>query len=179
MYSGKTLRLVLDAAYYEHYAGYKVQVFKHGLDAERYSIDSLDSHTGIKHPAVAVYDSSQIRALIEPETRVIIIDEANFFDEGLPVLVRWLADEGRLVIVGGLDMDSFGTPFGPMPDLLAMADQVVKCHAACDFCGRPATYTWRRPNAPQDQVLVGGKSLFKAACRTCYRTQGQEKGKIS
>lgn len=170
MFSGKTLELVLWGLHTRR-AGYKVQAFKHTLDGERYTGDHLDSHDGLQFPCIAVADSATFSQLIEVDTEVVILDEANFFDEGLPVVINSLARRDVLVVVGGLDRDFRDDPFGPMPDILAYADEVYKMHAVCarKDCRIPAGTTSRRgASADDDTVVVGGAEAYEPLCRRHY-----------
>ena len=129
------------------YARRSVQVFKHALET-RSDLTEIRSHNGIPHEAGAVSTSEELLESIKPETDVVAVEEAQFFDEGIVDACRSLADSGYEVIVAGLDMDFRGRPFGPMPSLLAEADEVVKLRAICAICGRDAS---------RSQRLIDGK----------------------
>jgi thymidine kinase len=168
MFSGKTeelIRRVRRAAI----ARQKVQVFKPRLD-DRYAVDQVKSHNGLGFEAVPVDCAEDILALTRPDTTVIAIDEAQFFDEALPRVVNRLADAGKRVICAGLDLDFRGEPFGPMPTLLAIAERVDKLTAICVVSGEPATRTQRiingRPASYHDPViLVGATESYEARAR--------------
>ncbi|HZY64381.1 MAG TPA: thymidine kinase [Rubrobacteraceae bacterium] len=119
------------------YAGRNVQVFKHALDT-RSETTEIRSHAGALHEDLVVSASKEIPAGVETSTDVIAIEEAQFFDDGIVRVCGDLADQGYEVIATGLDMDFRGQPFGPMPALLAVADEVVKLRAICARCGRDA-----------------------------------------
>jgi thymidine kinase len=168
MFSGKTEELIrrLRRALY---ARRSVQVFKHALET-RSDLTEIRSHNGIPHEAGAVSTSEELLERIEPETDVVAVEEAQFFDEGIVDVCRSLADSGYQVIVAGLDMDFRGRPFGPMPDLLAEADEVVKLRAICAICGRDASRSQRliggKPApASAPTILVGAQETYEARCR--------------
>ena len=171
MFSGKTEELIrrLRRALY---ARRSVLVFKHALDT-RSDLTEIRSHNGVPHEAIAVSTSGELLEGVEPETDVVAVEEAQFFDEGIVDACRRLADSGYGVIVAGLDMDFRGEPFGPMPMLLAEADEVVKLRAICARCGRDASRSQRlidgKPaptSAPT--ILVGAHETYEARCRHCH-----------
>jgi thymidine kinase len=169
MFSGKSEELIrrLRRAII---ARQRVQVFKPGLD-DRYNVAQVVSHSRWRLEADRVQRSEEILARVDPRTEVIGIDEAQFFDAELPRVCRHLADLGKRVIVAGLDMDFRGEPFGPMPELLAVAEEVEKVHAICARCGSPASYT-QRLTAAQEQVVVGASDVYEARCRRCFEPGG-------
>ncbi len=136
----------------------------------------MASHNGIRFEAVPVHGTAQVRALIDPDTTVVALDEAQFFDQDVVALCNELADHGARVIVAGLDMDFRGEPFGPMPALIAEAEQVDKLQAICVVCGGPASRTQRlidgQPAAYDDPViLVGASEVYEARCRGCHEVR--------
>ncbi|MFL5990895.1 MAG: thymidine kinase [Rubrobacteraceae bacterium] len=168
MFSGKTEELIrrLRRALY---ARRSVQVFKHALET-RSDLTEIRSHNGVPHEAGAVSTSEELLESIKPETDVVAVEEAQFFDEGIVDACRSLADSGYQVIVSGLDMDFRGRPFGPMPSLLAEADEVVKLRAICAICGRDASRSQRlidgKPApASAPTILVGAQETYEARCR--------------
>lgn len=171
MYAGKTeelIRLVRRAIY----ARRRVQVFKHALETRSENAE-VRSHNGVPHEAVAVTTNEELLEKVEPATDVVAIEEAQFFDVGIVKACRELADAGYEVIVTGLDMDFRGEPFGPMPKLLAEADEVVKLRAICARCGRDASRSQRlidgRPApATAPTILVGAEESYEARCRHCH-----------
>ncbi len=179
MFSGKSEELIRRVRRAQ-IARQKVQVFKHSLDA-RYAEREVASHDGAQWEAVPVENSAQLAALIEPDTTVVAVDEGQFFDEGLVQVCRDLAARRVRVIVAGLDQDFRGEPFGPMPLLMAEAEQVDKLQAICVVCGGPASRSQRlingQPAAYDDPVvLVGADEVYEARCRGCHqiRYRGQE-----
>jgi thymidine kinase len=168
MFSGKTeelIRRVRRAVI----ARQRVQVFKPIIDT-RYSIDQVKSHNGLGFEAIPVAASEDILALVEPDTNVVGVDEAQFFDLDLPRVVTRLADGGKRVICAGLDLDFRGEPFGPMPTLLAIAEHVDKLTAICMVSGETATRTQRiidgRPASYNDPIiLVGATETYEARSR--------------
>jgi thymidine kinase len=171
MFSGKTEELIRRIKRTQ-IARQKVQVFKPSIDT-RFSASQVASHNGVLHAAVPVADSAQLESLIEPDTTVVAIDEAQFFDEGIVDLCKRLASRGVRVIVAGLDLDFRGEPFGPMPALMADAELVDKLQAICVVCGAPASRTQRlingRPASYDDPIImVGAKENYEARCRQCH-----------
>jgi thymidine kinase len=171
MFSGKTEELIrrLRRALY---ARQSIQAFKHALDT-RSGLTEIRTHNGVLHAAIAVSTSDELLERVESSTDVVAVEEAQFFDEGIVDVCRGLADAGYDVIVAGLDMDFRGQPFGPMPILLAEADEVVKLRAICARCGRDASRSQRlidgRPapvSAPT--ILVGAQESYEARCRHCH-----------
>ncbi len=174
MFSGKTEELIRRVRRAQ-IARQKVQVFKPAIDT-RYAKREVASHNGMQWEAVPVEDTAQLRTLIEPDTTVVALDEAQFFDDGVVALCEELAHQGMRVIVAGLDMDFRGEPFGPMPTLMARAEQVSKLHAICVVCGGPASRTQRiingQPAAYDDPViLVGADETYEARCRSCHKVR--------
>jgi thymidine kinase len=147
----------------------KVQVFKPSMDY-RYNEFKVTSHAGSDFEAVPIEKSEQILPLLNNDTTVVAIDEAQFFDNQLIDIVQDLADRGLRVVVAGLDTNFRGEPFGPMPVLMAKAERVDKLHAICMVCGEPASRTQRLVNgspAKYDDpvVIVGASELYEARCR--------------
>jgi thymidine kinase len=171
MFSGKTEELIR-LSRRALYARRRVQVFKHALET-RSDEAEIRSHNGIPHEAIPVGSSGELLDRVEPATDVVAIEEAQFFDAGIVGACRRLADGGYEVIVAGLDMDFRGEPFGPMPGLLAEADEIVKLRAICARCGRDAARSQRlidgRP-APASApiILVGAEESYEARCRHCH-----------
>jgi thymidine kinase len=164
MFSGKTEELIrrLKRA---QIAEQTVRVFKPALD-QRYHKEQVVSHDERAFQAEPIADTSYIRTKSE-EIEVVGLDEAQFFDENIVKICQQLALDGKRVIVAGLDMDYRGVPFGPMPDLMAVAEYVTKVHAICSHCGSLATHSYRIV-PDRDQVLVGEKDAYEARCRVCY-----------
>ena len=116
-----------------------------------------------------VQSSSEI-LLLSHDSEVVGIDEAQFFDDGIVEIANKLAENGKRVIVAGLDMDSRGIPFGPMPALMAIAEYVTKVHAICVVCGDIANYSYRK-GSNENQVLLGELDSYEARCRKCYHAE--------
>ena len=147
----------------------KVQVFKPAID-NRYAERRVTSHAGSEFEAMPVDSAAAIKDLIDRDTTVVAIDEAQFFDAQITPLVQKLADRGLRVIVAGLDTDFRGEPFGPMPVLIAQAERVDKLHAICMVCGEPASRTQRLVNGKPARyddpiVIVGASEMYEARCR--------------
>jgi len=171
MFSGKSEELIRRVRRAQ-IARQRVQVFKPIID-DRYSKDNVTSHSGIFMDATPVHNVEEIRQRLEPETEVVAIDEGQFFDATLADLCNNLADQGKRVIVAGLDLDFRGEPFGPMPLLMAQAEVVDKLSAICVVCGAPASRTQRlvdgKPASYDDPViLVGASEVYEARCRRCH-----------
>jgi thymidine kinase len=178
MFSGKTEELIRRARRAQ-IARQEVQVFKPALD-NRYEVEKLASHDGVSLDAVSVEDARQILALLGPDTQVVIVDEAQFFDRSIVDVCASLADGGKRIIVAGLDTDFRGEPFGPVPLLMAEAEVVDKLQAICVVCGAPATRTQRlidgRPASYEDPiVMVGASEVYEARCRNCHEVPGKPK----
>ena len=161
MFSRKTEELMVEMHRYQ-IAKKEVKLFKHSLDT-RYG-DDIVSHDGHSMPATKVSSPAEILAL-SINVDVIGIDEAQFFDGKIVDAVQQLADQGKRVVIAGLDKDYLGRPFGPMPYLLAIADEVVKLTAVCSVCGAPATFTVRLSKS-SEEVLVGGVGVYEPRCRS-------------
>jgi thymidine kinase len=168
MFSGKTDELIrrLRRA---TIARQKVQVFKPVID-NRYHVDKVTSHAGTVFNAVPVPNSAEILKLLEPDTSVVGIDEAQFFDDGVVQIAQSLANRGVRVIVAGLDTDFRGEPFGCMPTFLSIAERVDKLQAICMTCGEPASRTQRLVNGKPARyndpvVIVGASEMYEARCR--------------
>ena len=161
MFSGKTEELIRRIRRAQ-YGRQTVVVFKPRID-DRYSVDSVGSHSGTRLRSIQVDSSADIRAQVGA-AQVVGIDEAQFLDDALVDLCEELANEGRRVIVAGLDLDFRGEPFGPMPRLLCKAEYIQKAHAVCVICGNPADRS-QRLVAQSDTVLVGESDSYEARCR--------------
>ncbi len=172
MFSGKTeevIRRVKRAVI----ARQKVQVFKPAIDT-RYVHEKVTSHSGAQFEATAVSKAADILQLVESDTEVVAIDEAQFFDPAVVQVASTLANRGLRVIIAGLDMDFRGEAFGPMPRLLAEAERVDKLQAICQVCGAPASRSQRLINGhPADYddpvILVGAEEVYEARCRSCHK----------
>lgn len=164
MFSGKTEELIrrLRRA---RIANQEVVVYKPSRDI-RYGRDRVVSHDENYITSIAVSKASELLSLAEG-VEVVGIDEAQFFDDRLPDVCQELALKGIRVIAAGLDMDFKGQPFGPMPDLLAVAEYITKVHAICTHCGNLATHSYRLSNEG-DQVVLGEKDKYEPRCRVCY-----------
>ncbi len=168
MFSGKTEELIrrLKRA---RIANQKVQIFKPKVDT-RYDDVKVVSHDANSISSTPVDSSRKILEFIDKENvtvNVIGIDEAQFFDNDLPEVCQALALKGIRVIAAGLDMDFKGDPFGPIPNLLAVAEYITKVHAICQHCGNLATHSYRLSNE-KAKVVLGEKDAYEARCRTCY-----------
>ena len=165
MFSGKTEELIrrLKRA---KFAKQKVEIFKPSIDT-RYSDVNVVSHDQTAIPSTPVDTSSTI-LLLSSDIEVVGIDEAQFLDNGLVDVCNELANRGVRVIVAGLDMDFKGIPFGPMPALCAIADEVTKVHAICVRCGALA-YVSHRLIQNDKRVLLGEKMDYEPLCRECYQ----------
>ena len=165
MFSGKSEELIRRLRRAQ-IARQRVQIFKPQIDT-RYAADHIVSHSEMRIESCAVRDSRELLERVEAATEVVGIDEGQFFDQGLPAAVAALADQGKRVIVAGLDQDYLGKPFDPMPQLLAIAEFITKTHAICMVCGNPANHTQRLVHNG-DRVLVGASGLYEARCRRCF-----------
>lgn len=182
MFSGKSRELIR-VVHIAEIAGQQTALFKPRIDT-RYSHSDVSSHDGIRREAHAVDTAREIISILatdDPWPQVIAVDEGQFFDRGLPDVCAWLVDRGHRVAVAGLDRNFRGEPFGSMPDLLALADDVTKLRAVCMCCkdprvtavlpqrlidGRPAPY-----DSPE--VMVGGAECYEARCLECHEIPGK------
>lgn len=179
MFAGKTEELIRRIKRLE-FAKQTVLVFKPSLD-NRYSAEKeIVSHNLSKKPSVVVSSSAEILNYINDDVDAVVIDEAQFFDEDIVLIAETLADQGKRVIVGGLDRDFRGEPFGPMPKLLAIAEFVTKLTAICVVSGLPATRTQRiingQPaNYKDETILVGAKESYEPRARQHHEVPGKPK----
>jgi thymidine kinase len=172
MFSGKTEELIRRVRR-ARIARQKVQVFKPALD-DRYHAEQVSSHNGLQWEAVPVGSACEILERLDADTDVVAVDEAQFFDWEIANVCKDLAGRGLRVILAGLDTDFRGEPFGPMPLLMAEAEEVTKLQAICITCGAPASRTQRlidgQPAAYDDPVIfVGGSESYEARCRHCHQ----------
>ena len=165
MFSGKTEELIRRMRRAE-FARQRVEIFKPAIDT-RYSEEDVVSHDMHTIPSTPIDSSAQI-LLLSSEIDVVGIDEPQFFDNGLVEVCNQLANNGVRVIVAGLDMDYKGVPFGPIPALCAIADEVTKVHAICVKCGNLA-YLSHRTVDNDRRVLLGETAEYEPLCRECYR----------
>jgi len=165
MFSGKTEELIRRAKR-SHIAGQKVIIVKPAVD-NRYSDTDIVSHNESVLPGIQVDTADQI-ILLTSSAKVVCIDEAQFFDDRIVDVANTLANDGKRVIIAGLDMDFEGRPFEPMPQLLAVAEYVTKLHAICAESGVMANYS-QRVVENEDQVLVGEKNAYEPRARHCFR----------
>jgi thymidine kinase len=165
MFSGKSEELIrrLRRA---RIARQRVQVFKPAIDI-RFSHDHIVSHSEMRHESSLVETADEILARVEAHTDVVGVDEGQFFDARLIEVANTLAGRGVRVIIAGLDQDYMGQPFGPMPQLLAIAEYITKTHAICVRCGQPANYSQRIIEV-EGQVVVGASDAYEARCRRCF-----------
>jgi thymidine kinase len=165
MFSGKSEELIRRLRRAQ-IARQKVQIFKPAID-DRYGDDHITSHSEMKIASESLQKSAELLTRVRPETEVVGIDEGQFFDQELPAVCSTLADQGKRVIVAGLDQDYLGKPFEPMPQLLAIAEYITKTLAICVVCGAPANHT-QRLVASRERVLVGAQGAYEARCRRCF-----------
>lgn len=176
MFSGKSEELIRRVRR-AHFARQQVQVFKPEVDT-RSATTTVTSHDGRDVQAVAVESSTDLLAQVGSDTDIVAIDEAQFFDGDLPEVCRMLAERGIRVVAAGLDLDFRGEPFGPMPRLLAQAEEVQKLHAICVVCGEEASRTQRIVNgepAAYDEpvILIGADEAYEARCRAHHVVPGR------
>lgn len=165
MFSGKTEELIRRLKRVK-IANLKVEIFKPAIDTRYHEMQvvSHDSNAILSTPV----ENSQTILLLAQDVDVVGIDEAQFFDAEIIHVCETLAVKGVRVIVAGLDMDYKGNPFGPMPDLLAIADYITKLHAICVKCGNIANLSHRK-TIQSSQVLLGEKDVYEPLCRNCYQ----------
>ncbi len=171
MFSGKTEELIRRLRRAQ-FAKQRVEIFKPAIDV-RYSEEDVVSHDQNHIPSTPIESSASI-LLLSSNIDVVGIDEAQFLDAGLPDVCNELANRGVRVIIAGLDMDFRGAPFGPMPALCAIADDVTKVHAICVRCGALA-YVSHRIVAGDRRILLGETQEYEPLCRECYQKVLEEK----
>jgi thymidine kinase len=167
MFSGKTEELIRRVRR-ATIARQRVQVFKPSID-RRYHATRVTSHNAQAVDAEIVTTADELAARVDGATQVVAVDEAQFFSAALVPVVQRLADRGVRVIIAGLDQDYRGRPFEPVPQLLAIAEDITKCLAICSRCGEPANRSQRLVLATDaDRVLVGASEAYEARCRACF-----------
>src|ERR671924_1927431 len=165
MFSGKSEELIRRLRRAQ-IARQRVQIFKPRID-NRYGDDHITSHSEMRIASENSASSKELLANVAADTEVVGIDEGQFFDAELPAVCNALADQGKRVIVTGLDQDYLGKPFEPMPQLLAIAEYITKTLAICMVCGAPANHT-QRLVASSERLLVGAHGTYEARCRHCF-----------
>ena len=178
MFAGKTEELIRRARR-AVIAKKRVQVFKSRLD-DRYGFFQVKTHDGVAVEAEPADSATAIMERVRPDTEVVAIDEAQFLDAGIVRVCTALAARGVRVIAAGTDTDFRGEPFGPMPELLAVAEVVDKLHAICVRCGAPACRNQRlidgRPaRYDSPTIMVGGSESYEARCRQCHEVPRERK----
>jgi thymidine kinase len=165
MFSGKSEELIRRVRRAQ-IARQKVQIFKPSVD-ERFSDAEIVSHSEMRIQGVKVGSSAELLRMVDEDTEVVAIDEAQFFDKDLPSVCTTLAEAGKRVVIAGLDTDYLGKPFEPMPVMMAIAEYVTKMHAICMVCGNPASHT-QRLVASDHRLLLGASGMYEARCRRCF-----------
>jgi thymidine kinase len=165
MFSGKSEELIRRLRRAE-IARQRVQIFKPVID-QRYSDNHIVSHSELKIRSESVKDAAEVAAKVDIRTEVIGIDEAQFLGMELVDIALRMADMGKRIIIAGLDTDYLGRPFHPIPELLAVADEITKTLAICMQCGNPAKHT-QRLVASEDLIVVGAAGMYEARCRRCF-----------
>ena len=162
MFSGKSEEL-LRRLKRAQIAKQSFKLYKPIID-DRYSKTHVVTHSGIEMQCCAISNAESLLATPD-DVGIVAVDEAQFLDENILNIVEKLVNNDKRVIVAGLDMDSNGIPFGPMPRLLAIAEEVLKVTAVCEVCGKDATHTYRHHAASDDTILVGASDYYDARCR--------------
>ncbi len=171
MFSGKTEELIRRMRRAQ-IAGQKIEIFKPSSDI-RYDDKEVVSHDKNSIPSTPIESSSNI-LLLADDVQVVGIDEAQFFDEGIIEVANTLANQGKRVVVAGLDLDFMGRPFGPMPHLLATAEYVTKLHAICRRTGGPAHYSFRKVAGDQT-FMLGETQEYEPVSRVVYNQLNAKK----
>ncbi|MFA4874005.1 MAG: thymidine kinase [bacterium] len=165
MFSGKTEELIRRLRLAQ-IAKQRIEIFKPALDT-RYSEEHIESHDEQRFKCTPVPAASKILEALGDHTRVVGVDEAQFFDASIVTVCQRLANRGIRVIVAGLDQDYIGNPFGPMPSLMAVAESVLKLKAVCMVCGGLASRS-QRLTRETSQVVLGAADHYEARCRACF-----------
>ncbi|WP_048601692.1 thymidine kinase [Rubeoparvulum massiliense] len=178
MFSGKSEELIRRIRRAK-YGKQRAVVFKPQLD-NRYSETSVVSHNGFTVEAIPVTSAQEILKQVGPEIDVVGIDEVQFFEKEIIQVIEQLANEGKRVIVAGLDLDFRGEPFGPTPEIMARAEYVTKLQAICVVCGNPGTRPQRLINGEPANyndpvIMVGASETYEARCRHCHQVPGKDK----
>jgi len=183
MFSGKSVELMRRVRR-ATIARKRVQVFKSHLDDRYAGLYNVSSHDGRDLEANPVDSSWQIAQQLDPTAQVVAVDEVQFLDAGIIALATALAERGRRVLLAGIDTDFRGEPFGAMPQLMAVAEQVTKLHAICVLCGNPASRNQRlidgkpaRWDSPT--IMVGASQTYEARCRACHRVVRDDAAQVS
>ena len=171
MFCGKTEELIRRMRRAE-YAKKNVLVFKHCFDTRK-MVDHVVSHNGIHIKAMPIENHEEMLQFVTPSVDVVGIDEVQFFSKSVISTIVAILDQGKRVVVAGLDLDFRGIPFGPMPMLMAIADNVTKLKAICICCGKDAHFTQRLVNGNPAKfddpiILIGAEECYQARCRECY-----------
>jgi len=182
MFSGKSEELIRRVRR-SIIAKNNVQIFKSHIDDRYGGVYTISSHDGRTVEAMPVDSSLQIAQNLRPDVHVVAIDEAQFLDSGIVNLVGTLAAKGARVILAGTDTDFRGEPFGPMPQLMSVADLVDKLHAICVVCGGPASRNQRlldgRPaRYDSPTIMVGGRESYEARCRHCHELPRRDEDQV-
>ena len=172
MFSGKSEELIRRLRRTQ-FAGKKVLAFKHSLDNNRTTLQSVVSHNGTHIPAISIEQPDMLLSFVTPDIDVIGIDEAQFFSAALIDVVLQLVEDKKHVFIAGLNLTFRADPFGPMPTLMALADNVTKLSAVCTICGHDAYFTQRLVNGAPARyddpiILVGAQEAYQARCRNCF-----------
>lgn len=165
MFSGKTEELIRRIKILK-YSDIKTLIIKHSLDI-RYSESELNSRCGTSFITYKAKDVDTIKNLFNSSYEAVVIDEVQFFSEELVEYVDWLANNGIIVILSGLDQNFKREPFGIMPKLLAMAEKVTKLRAVCVVCKNPASCTYRKIK-DESEILIGSENEYETRCRHCH-----------
>ncbi len=174
MFSGKTEELIRRLRRAQ-IARQNVAIFKPVID-DRYSVDRIMTHDGQGIPSIPVHHPRQVLEKAK-EAQVLGIDEVQFFDRSIVAVCQQLANDGKRVIVAGLDTDFRGHPFGPVPELLAVAEYITKTHAVCLSCGNPACRS-QRVVPEGDTILVAGSDAYEPRCRRCFDPPEESSGEL-
>ncbi len=166
MFSGKSEELIRRVRR-AIIADQPVQVFKPKLD-DRYATDAVVTHIKNEVSCFPVVDSAGLAQAVLEDTEVVAVDEGQFFDDDLVRVAMRLAHGGKRVVIAGLDMDSDGNPFGPMPVLMAVAEDVEKLHAVCVECGEDASFSFHKGKGVKTGQVEVGAEQYEARCRACW-----------
>jgi len=179
MFSGKSEELIRRVKR-ATIAKQKVAVFKPMID-NRYSKEQVVAHNGSAVECIPVESSKEITQYVDETVNVVAIDEIQFFSDDIIPVCQRLVEQGKRVIAAGLDQDFRGEPFGPVPALMALAEEVTKLNAICVVCGRPASRTQRlidgKPaNYTDPIILIGATENYEARCNRCHEVPGRPRG---
>lgn len=167
MFSGKTESIIKNVVEIESKGDVTCQCFKPSID-NRFHEAEIRSHSGFAIHATSVSNATQIKEMVNPSTKTIIIDEVQFFDQEIITTIKYLKNKNKEIYISGLNLDYKQEPFKITKEVSEIADKIHEMTSSCHVCHAPAQYTYRKPGKGNDLVLIGGNELYEARCQSCY-----------